>query len=72
MREGGTSVHSVANVKIAAYIEKNPKEWSHIQSMPQTRLERSLILQAVQKQERREKLRESVMKELDAIREMKE
>lgn len=40
--------------------------------MPRTRLERSLILQAVQKQERRGKLRESVMKKLDAIREMKE
>ena len=40
--------------------------------MPRTRLERSLVLQAVQKQERREKLRESVMKKLDANPEMKE
>ena len=60
------------NAKIDAFIEKNPKEWSYIQSMPRTRLERSLVLQAVQKEERREKLRESVMKKLDANPEMKE
>ena len=60
------------NAKIDAYIEKNPKEWSYIQSMPRARLERSLVLQAVQKEERREKLRESVMKKLDANPEMKE
>jgi hypothetical protein len=60
------------NAKIDAYIEKNPKEWSYIQSMPRARIERSLVLQAVQKEERREKLRESVMKKLDANPEMKE
>jgi hypothetical protein len=60
------------NAKIDAYIAKNPKEWDYIQSMPRARLERSLVLQAVQKQERREKLRESVMKKLDANPEMKE
>ena len=60
------------NAKIDSYIEKNPKEWSYIQSMPRARLERSLVLQAVQKEERREKLRESVMKKLDANPEMKE
>jgi hypothetical protein len=60
------------NAKIDAYIEKNPKEWTYIQSMPRARIERSLVLQAVQKEERREKLRESVMKKLDANPEMKE
>jgi hypothetical protein len=60
------------NAKIDTYIERNPKEWSYIQSMPRPRLERSLVLQAVQKQERREKLRESVMKKLDENPEMKE
>lgn len=60
------------NAKIDSYIEKNPKEWTYIQSMPRARLERSLVLQAVQKEERREKLRESVMKKLDANPEMKE
>ena len=60
------------NAKIDTYIEINPKEWSYIQSMPRERLERSLVLQAVQKQERREKLRESVMKKLDENPEMKE
>lgn len=60
------------NAKIDGYIEKNPKEWSYIQSMPRNRLERSLVLQAVQKEERREKLRESVLKKLDENPEMKE
>ena len=60
------------NAKIDDYIAKKPKEWDYIQSMPRARLERSLVLQAVQKEERREKLRESVMKKLDDNPEMKE
>lgn len=60
------------NAKIDAYIEKNPKEWSYIQGMPRERLERSLVLQAVQKQDRREKMRASILKKLDENPEMKE
>lgn len=60
------------NGKIDAYIEKNPKEWAYIQSMPRERLERSLVLQSVQKQDRTEKLRASVLKKLDENPELKE
>ena len=60
------------NAKIDAYIAKNPKEWSYIQGMPRERLERSLVLQAVQKQDRREKMRANILKKLDENPEMKE
>ncbi len=60
------------NAKINSYIEKNPKEWAYIQSMPRERLERSMILQAVQKQDRTEKMRANVLKKLDENPEMKE
>jgi hypothetical protein len=59
------------NAKIDAYIEKNPKEWAYIQSMPRERLERSLVLQSVQKQERMEKMRAGIRKKLEDNPEMK-
>jgi hypothetical protein len=60
------------SAKINSYIEKNPKEWAYIQGMPRERLERSLVLQAVQKLDRREKMRTSILKKLDENPEMKE
>jgi hypothetical protein len=60
------------NGKIDAYIQKNPKEWTYIQAMPRERLERSLVLQSVQKQERKEKMRAGILKKLDENPEMKE
>ena len=60
------------NAKIDAYIQKFPKEWSYIQSMPRERLERSLVLQSVQKEERKEKMRAGILKKLDDNPELKE
>lgn len=60
------------NAKIDAYIQKNPKEWTYIQSMPRDRLERSLVLQSVQKQERTERIRAGVLKKLEENPELKE
>lgn len=60
------------NGKIDAYIQKNPKEWSYIQAMPRDRLERSLVLQSVQKLERKERMRAGIIKKLDENPEMKE
>ena len=60
------------NTKIDAYITKNPKEWAYIQGLPRERLERSLVFQAVQKQDRREKMRANILKKLDENPEMKE
>ncbi|MGH7489742.1 MAG: hypothetical protein ACREMY_29685 [bacterium] len=60
------------NAKIDAYIQANPKEWNYIQSLPRERLERMLVLQNVNKLERRERVRNSVMKQLEANPELKE
>jgi hypothetical protein len=60
------------NAKIDAYIQANPKEWAYIQGLPRERLERTLVLQHVNKIERRERIRASVAKQLDANPELKE
>ena len=56
---------ATVNAKIDAYIKNNPKEWACVQGMPRDRLERTLILQSVQKVERQEKMRANVLKKLD-------
>lgn len=60
------------NGKIDAYIERNPKEWAYIKSMPRERLERSLVLQSVQKLERKERMRTGILKKLEENPELKE
>ena len=60
------------NAKIDAYIQANPKEMNYIQGLPRERLERMLVLQNVNKLERRERVRTSVMKQLEANPELKE
>ena len=53
-------------------IQANPKEWSYIQRLPRERLERMLVLQNVNKIERRARIRASVTKQLEANPELKE
>ena len=60
------------NAKIDAYIQANPKEWGYIQGLPRERLERTLVLQHVNKIERRERIRASVLKQLEQNPELKE
>jgi hypothetical protein len=60
------------NAKIDAYIQANPKEWSYIQNLPRERLERMLVLQNVNKLERRQRVRASVLAQLEANPELKE
>ena len=60
------------NQRIDAYIKANPKEWAYIQGLPRDRLERSLVLQNVNKIERRERVRTAVLKKLDENPELKE
>jgi hypothetical protein len=60
------------NAKIDAYIQTNPKEWAYIQGLPRERLERMLVLQNVNKIERRARIRASVTKQLEANPELKE
>jgi len=60
------------NAKIDSYIQANPKEWAYIQGLPRERLERMLVLQNVNKIERRARIRASVTKQLEANPELKE
>jgi hypothetical protein len=60
------------NAKIDAYIQANPKEWTYIQGLPRERLERMLVLQHVNKIDRRDRIRASVLKQLEQNPELKE
>jgi hypothetical protein len=60
------------NAKIDSYIQANPKEWAYIQGLQRERLERMLVLQNVNKIERRARIRASVTKQLEANPELKE
>lgn len=60
------------NAKIDDYIQKNPKHWEYIQSMPTERMTRALVLHEVQKLDRTEKMRAGVLSKLEQNPEMKE
>jgi hypothetical protein len=60
------------NAKIDAYIQANPKEWNYIQGLPRERLQRMLVLQHVNKIDRRDRIRASVLKQLEQNPELKE
>ena len=60
------------NARIDEFIKNNPKQWDYIQSMPPERMARALVLNEVQKLDRREKMREGVLSKLDQNPEMKE
>ena len=60
------------DAKIDSYIKENPKHWAFVQGMPRDRLERSLVLNEVQKLDRQQRMRESVMKRINANPEMKQ
>lgn len=59
------------NAKIDDYIKENGKHWAYIQSMPRDRLERALVLQEVQKNDRVAKMRAGIMRKLDQDPELK-
>lgn len=60
------------NARIDEYIKAKPKEWAYIQALPRDRLERTVILHSVQKQDRTERVRAAVLKKLDENPELKE
>lgn len=60
------------DAKIDAHIKENPKFWAYIQAMPRERLERSLIWNEVQKIDRQQKMRDGIMKRINANPEMKQ
>src|ERR1700761_155873 len=59
------------NAKIDDYIKANPKRWEYIKAMSPERMARTIVLQDVQKLERTERIRSSVLKKLDENPELK-
>ena len=60
------------NAKIDDYIKNNPKHWDFIQSMTPERMARALVLTEIQKQDRTQKMEQSILRKLDANPEMKQ
>ena len=54
------------DAKIDAYIKENPKYWSYIQAMPRERLERSMVLNEVRELTRQHRMRDGIMKRINA------
>jgi hypothetical protein len=54
------------DAKIDAYIRDNPKYWAYVQAMPRERLERTVVLNEVRELDRQQRMREGLMKRIDA------
>jgi hypothetical protein len=58
--------------KIDAHIKENPKYWAYLQEMPRDRLERTVVLNEVRQLERQERMRETMMKRINADPKLKQ
>jgi hypothetical protein len=58
--------------KIDAHIKENPKYWNYLQAMPRDRLERTVVLNEVRQIERQERMRDGMMKKINASPELKQ
>jgi hypothetical protein len=54
------------DAKIDGYIKENPNYWAYVQAMPRERLERSLVLNEVRELDRQHRMREGIMKRINA------
>lgn len=54
------------DAKIDAYIQENPKYWTYVQGMPRERLERTVVLNEVRELDRQQRIRNGVMKKIEA------
>lgn len=54
------------DAKIDAYIKENPKYWTYVQGMPRERLERTVVLNEVREVDRQQRIRDGVMKKIEA------
>jgi predicted GTPase len=52
--------------RIDAHIRENPKYWNYLQAMPRDRLERTVVLNEVRQIERQQRMREGLMKRINA------
>ena len=60
------------DAKIDAYIKENPKHWAYLQGMPRDRLERTVVLDEVRQIERQQRMRDGMMKKINASPELKQ
>jgi hypothetical protein len=58
--------------KIDAHIKENPKYWNYVQAMSRDRLERTVVLNEVRQIERQQRMREGIMKKINASPELKQ
>ncbi len=65
-------INPEVEAKIDAHIKENPKHWVYLQSMPRDRLERTVVLNEVRQLERQERMREGMMKKINASPELKQ
>ncbi len=54
------------DAKIDAHIKDNPKYWAYVQAMPRERLERTVVLNEVRELDRQQRMREGLMKRINA------
>jgi hypothetical protein len=65
-------INPEVETKIDAHIKENPKHWAYLQSMPRDRLERTVVLNEVRQLERQQRMREGLMKKINASPELKQ
>lgn len=64
--------NAAINAKIDEYIQKNPEYVKFLQGMPRERMERAMVLNKVQQQERKERFDSGVMRKIDGDPELKQ
>jgi len=65
-------INPEVETKIDAHIKENPKYWTYLQAMPRDRLERTVVLNEVRQIERQQRMREGLMKRINANPKLKE
>ena len=65
-------INPEVEAKIDSHIKENPKHWAYLQSMPRDRLERTVVLNEVRQLERQERMRDGMMKKINANPELKQ
>jgi hypothetical protein len=65
-------INPEVEAKIDAHIKENPKHFAYLQAMPRDRLERTVVLNEVRQLERQERMRDGMMKKINASPELKQ
>jgi hypothetical protein len=62
----------LTNEKIDAWIKDNPERWQYFNALPPERMARKLVLNEIEKYERRQKMNNGIMKKLEGDPEAKQ